>query len=120
MSQFEPCRIPACIAPVCEDQSHSHSIIEWEPLRSQAAIVGALPSRNARTSTSVREPVDLEEQHPWNVARRRGVLRVRRVPLDHLAVVEVVVVDPRNKRHHVGRTSVRPIATIDRRHNPPI
>ena len=52
MSQFEPCKIPDCIAPVCDDQSHSHSVIVWEPLRSQAAIVGALPSRIARTSTS--------------------------------------------------------------------
>ena len=56
MSQFEPCRIPDCIAPVCDDQSHSHSIIEWEPLRSQPAIVGALPSRIARTSTSCARP----------------------------------------------------------------
>ena len=56
MSQFEPCRIPDCIAPVCDDQSHSHSTILWVPLRSQRAIVGALPSRIARTSTSWASP----------------------------------------------------------------
>ena len=56
MSQFEPCRIPDCIAPVCDDQSHSHPTILCEPSRSQRAIVGALPSRIARTSTSWASP----------------------------------------------------------------
>ena len=49
----------------------------------------------------VREPVDLQKQDPRNVARRRRFLRLSRVSLDHLAVVEIVVVDPQEQRHHV-------------------
>ena len=49
----------------------------------------------------VREPVDLQEQHPRNAARRRRFLRLSRVSLDHLAVIEVVVVDPQEQRHQV-------------------
>ena len=51
-----PCSSPAWQAPVCEDQSVSQRDSRCEPPRSQRAIVGALPSRIARISTSCARP----------------------------------------------------------------
>ena len=56
MSSFEPRRIPAWLAPVCEDRSVSHSASRCEPSASQRAIVGALPSRMARRNTGSASP----------------------------------------------------------------
>ena len=56
MSSLSPCSRPAWQAPVCEDQSVSQRVRRWDPSRSQRAIVGALPSRSARTSTSWASP----------------------------------------------------------------
>ena len=56
MSSFDPSRIPAWLAPVCEERSVSHSASRCEPSASQRAIVGALPSRIARRSTGSASP----------------------------------------------------------------
>ena len=56
MSSFEPSRIPAWLAPVCEERSVSHSASRCEPSASQRAMVGALPSRIARRSTGSASP----------------------------------------------------------------
>ena len=56
MSSFEPSRIPAWLAPVCEERSVSHSVSRWVWSASQRAMVGALPSRNARRSTGRASP----------------------------------------------------------------
>ena len=56
MSSFEPSRIPAWLAPVCEERSVSHSASRCVPSASQRAIVGALPSRIARRSTGSASP----------------------------------------------------------------
>ena len=56
ISSFEPSRIPACDAPVCEERSVSHSASRYVPSASQRAIVGALPSRIARCSTGSASP----------------------------------------------------------------
>ena len=56
MSSFEPSRIPAWLAPVCEERSVSHSTKRCDPSASQRAIVGALPSRIARWSTGFARP----------------------------------------------------------------
>ena len=56
MSSFEPSRIPAWLAPVCEERSVSHSTIRCVPSVSQRAISGALPSRIARWSTGYARP----------------------------------------------------------------
>ena len=56
MSSFDPSRIPAWLAPVCEDRSVSHSVRRCVSSASQRAIVGALPSRIARRSTGSASP----------------------------------------------------------------
>ena len=56
MSSFEPSRIPAWEAPVCEERSGSHSVSTCEPSASQRAMVGACPSRMARWSTGRASP----------------------------------------------------------------
>ena len=56
MSSFDPSRMPACEAPVCEERSGSHSASRCVPSSSQLAIVGACPSRMARCSTGSARP----------------------------------------------------------------
>ena len=56
MSSFEPSRIPACDAPVCEERSVSHSNSLCVPDSTQRAIAGAWPSRIARFSTGSARP----------------------------------------------------------------
>ena len=56
MSSFEPSRIPAWLAPVCEERSVSHSASRCVPSASQRAIVGALPSRIARRRIGSASP----------------------------------------------------------------
>ncbi len=70
MSSFEPSRIPAWLAPVCEERSGSHS----------ASSVAALgdPARHRRRAAVAHrvaqhrqgEPVDLEEDDPGHVGGR--------------------------------------------------
>ena len=67
MSSFEPSRIPAWLAPVCEDRSVSHS-------RQTVRVVGQ-PARHGRSVAVAHrppqhrqcEPVDLEEHDPGDV-----------------------------------------------------
>ena len=54
MSSFDPSRIPAWLAPVCEERSVSHSASRCVSSVSQRAMVGALPSRIARAARAVR------------------------------------------------------------------
>ena len=56
MSSLDPSRIPAWLAPVCEERSVSHSVRRCVPSASQRAIVGALPSRIARRRTGRASP----------------------------------------------------------------
>ena len=56
MSSFEPSRIPAWLAPVCEERSVSHSVSLYESSATQRAMFGALPSRIARRSTGSASP----------------------------------------------------------------
>ena len=56
MSSFDPSRIPAWLAPVCEERSVSHSVRTCVSSASQRAMVGALPSRIARRSTGSASP----------------------------------------------------------------
>src|SRR3954451_21985367 len=56
MSSFDPSRIPAWLAPVCDDRSVSHSVSRYSSSASQRAIVGALPSRIARFRTGSASP----------------------------------------------------------------
>ena len=56
MSSFDPSRIPAWLAPVCEERSVSHSARRCVSSASQRAMVGALPSRIARRSTGSASP----------------------------------------------------------------
>ena len=56
MSWFEPSRMPAWLAPVCDDRSVSQPSRLWESSASQRAITGACPSRIARRSTGRARP----------------------------------------------------------------
>ena len=56
MSSLEPSRIPAWLAPVCDERSVSHSTSWCVPAASQRAISGAWPSRSARWSTGNARP----------------------------------------------------------------
>ncbi len=56
MFSFEPSRIPAWLAPVCDERSVSHSTSSCEPSSSQRAMFGALPSRIARRSVGRPSP----------------------------------------------------------------
>ena len=51
MSSFEPSRMPAWLAPVCDEKSVSHSTSRCVPCSIQRASSGAFPSRMARWST---------------------------------------------------------------------
>ena len=56
MSSLEPSRIPAWLAPVCEERSVSHSVSPCVPSATQRAMLGAFPSRIARLSTGSASP----------------------------------------------------------------
>ena len=56
MSSFDPSRIPAWLAPVCEERSVSHSVSLYESSASQRAMVEELPSRIARRRTGSASP----------------------------------------------------------------
>ena len=56
MSSLEPSRIPAWLAPVCDERSVSHSVRRCVSSASHRAMVGALPSRIARRSTGRASP----------------------------------------------------------------
>ena len=114
MSSFEPSRIPAWLAPVCEERSVSHSRKRCEPSASQRAIVGAFPSRIARWRTGLREPVDLEEEDPGHVGLHT-LARTARDALDDADRVRVVVVRAgddlergRDRRDHERRDQSPP------------
>ena len=56
MSSLEPSRIPAWLAPVCDERSVSHSLSRWVPSLTHRAIVGAFPSRIALRRTGRARP----------------------------------------------------------------
>ena len=93
MSSLEPSRIPAWLAPVCDDRSVSHSC---EPV----AVVGD-PARHRRCVAVAhgapehgqRQPVDLEVDDAGDVGALRGAEPARDAP-GHAQVVLVVVVGP--------------------------
>ena len=56
MSWFEPRRMPAWLAPVCDERSGSHAVSSYPWSATQRAMFGALPSRIARRSTGSASP----------------------------------------------------------------
>ena len=56
MSWFEPSRMPAWLAPVCDERSVSHSVTSYSSSTTQRPISGAVPSRIARRSTGSASP----------------------------------------------------------------
>ncbi len=56
MSWFEPSRMPAWLAPVCDERSGSHSVSTYEPSAIQRAMFGAFPSRIALRKTGIARP----------------------------------------------------------------
>ncbi len=75
MSSLLPCSSPAWQAPVCEDQSVSQPVRRCDPARSQCDIVGALPSRSARTSTSWARPSISSSSSPGLSSSLPGAVR---------------------------------------------
>jgi hypothetical protein len=79
MSSFEPSRMPAWLAPVCDERSVSHSTRAWLPSASQRAIVGVTPSRIARRSTGSARPSISRKMMPGTSVRiGSAVLRAMR------------------------------------------
>ncbi len=72
MSSFEPSRMPACEAPVCDERSVSHSANLCDPSSSHRAMLGALPSRMARCSTGRASPSISRKTMPGVSARTRS------------------------------------------------
>ena len=62
MSSLSPSRMPAWLAPVCEDRSVSHSSSRWLPSASQRAMFGRGAVADRAAQHRQRQPVDLEEQ----------------------------------------------------------
>ena len=74
-----PSRIPAWLAPVCDDRSVSHSLSAWVPSASQRAMFGVLPSRIARRSTGSARPSISRNRRPGlSVTVGRSVRRPTR------------------------------------------
>ena len=99
MSSFEPSRIPAWLAPVCEERSVSHSTKRCDPSASQRAIVGAFPSRIARWSTGFARP-SISRIHDARDFRLDALARAPRNALNHPDHVRVVLVRPGHHLEH--------------------
>ena len=118
MSSFEPSRIPAWLAPVCEERSVSHSVSACVPSASQRAMFVAFPSRIALPEHGEREPVDLEEDDPGHVRSGRAALAAGDA-LDDSQRVGVVVVRPEDHleddadRGDDERREQRPAEVVD-------
>ena len=77
MSSLEPSRIPAWLAPVCEERSVSHSARRCVSSASQRAMFGALPSRIARRSTGSASPSISRKTIPGTSVRGDDALPAR-------------------------------------------
>ena len=83
MSSFEPSRIPAWLAPVCELRSVSHSASRCVSLVRHRCISGTTPSRIARASTGNASPsisrntIPGSEVRTWPPCRRATRLITR-------------------------------------------
>ena len=76
MSSFEPSRIPAWLAPVCEERSVSHSVRRWV-LRSPAGHVRGVAVAHRPAEHRQSQPVDLEEDDPGDVGGGDDALPAR-------------------------------------------
>ena len=120
MSWFEPSRMPAWLAPVCDERSVSHSTRRWLSSASQRAISGALPSRIARRSTGSDRPSISRKMMPGTVglgrlARRARATRwtTRRVYVSSSLVPTITSRTIADRRRHQRREQ-RPAEVVDR------
>ena len=72
MFSFEPRRMPAWLAPVCDERSGSHSTKRWLSSASQRAMFGALPSRIARWRTGSASPSISRKTRPGTSVSTRS------------------------------------------------
>ena len=119
MSSFDPSRIPAWLAPVCEERSVSHSVRRCVSSASQRAMVGALPSRIARRSTGSASPSISRKTIPGTsvlamIPCRRAIRCAMRI--------EYVSSEPRSDGEHDAhggddeRGEERPAEAVDGEH----
>ena len=99
MSSFEPSRIPAWLAPVCEERSVSHSVSRCVPSREPAGHGGRVAVPHRPPEHRKREPVDLEVDDPGNLGSGRAALAAGD-SLDDAQRVRVVVVRPEDDLEH--------------------
>ena len=97
MFSFDPSRIPAWLAPVCDERSVSHSASAWEPLGEPARHLRSATRVDRATEHREREAVDLEEHD----SRLRGVDRATRTPRDPLHDAKRVRVVVGDRKQHV-------------------
>ena len=119
MSSFEPSRIPAWLAPVCEERSVSHSVSPCVPSATQRAMCRRVPVPHRPPEHGQREPVDLEVDDPGHVGRVAAALPARDA-LHDAQRVRVVVVRPEDHLEHDAhggddeRREERPAEVVDR------
>ena len=71
MSSLEPSRIPAWLAPVCEERSVSHSVRRCVSVGQPAGHGRGVAVAHRPAQHGQREPVDLEEDDPGDVGAWR-------------------------------------------------
>ena len=97
MSSLEPSRMPAWLAPVCDERSVSHSAAGSRRRRSSAPSSGALPSRIASRRTGSARPSISRKRMPGHVGAGARALALGDAAR-HPQRVLVVVVHPERRR----------------------
>ncbi len=95
MSWLSPSRIPAWLAPVCEERSGSQPISRWLPLLHPARHDRRRAVADRAPEDRQREAVDLEVDDARGVRAMRAARPPRDAP-GHAVGVRRVVVDPRD------------------------
>ncbi len=118
MSSFDPSRIPAWLAPVCEERSVSHSarrcVVGQPAGHGRCVAVAHRPAQHGQ-----REPVDLEEDDPGDVGAGDDALPARDPLRDpdrgHVVRAENDGEHDAHRRDHERRKQ-RPAEAVDPEH----
>ena len=120
MFSFEPSRMPAWLAPVCEERSVSHSTRRCVSVGEPARHLGRVAVAHRPLEHRLREPVDLEVEDPGDVGRpavarpardagaRRGASTRRRRSCPTITCRTVVTAEIDERRRGAPTRSRRP------------
>ena len=119
MSSLDPSRIPAWLAPVCEERSVSHSVRRCVSSASQRAIVRGVAVAHRAAQHRQRQPVDLQEDDPGDVGVGDDSLPARD-PLRDAQRVRVIRAEQDGEHDAHGgdheRRQQRPAEAVDGEH----